>query len=119
MIKDILYEKAEQRLIEKEFDPNKSTRLAEWSGADHAGSFRGDRETLYMSEKGDYFIVYEGGMNASFHALPGVESWFGGSYTRTLSAEEAFAWCEETGSFDAIHDHVPFFMRSLAGQDKG
>jgi hypothetical protein len=113
VIKDILYEKAEQRLLEKELDPKKSTRLAEWTGAEHSGSFRNDTETLYVNEKGDYFIVYEGGMK------PGMESWFGGSYTRALSAHEAFAWCEETGNSDAIRDHLPFFMMSVSGQDRG
>ena len=113
MIKDILYEKVEQRLVEKELDPKKSTRIAEWRAAEHTGSFRSDTETLYVNDKGEYFIVYEGGMNAAFHDLPGVESWFGGSYTRSLQADEALAWCEETGNYDVVREHLPFFMLYL------
>ncbi len=118
MIKDILYEKTEQRLIEKELDPSKSLKLAQWSGADHTGSFRNDSETLYVSGKGEYYIIYEGGLNAGFHSLPGVESWFGGSYIRPVSVEDAYAWCEETLNHDAIRDHFPFFMISLTKQQK-
>ncbi len=62
--------------------------------------------------------MYEGGMKAAFHDLPGVESWFGGSYTRALRAEEALEWCEETGNYDAVRDHLPFFMLSIERKRK-
>jgi hypothetical protein len=114
MIKDILYEKAEQRLIEKELNPDKSTKLAQWNSADHMGSLRNDTETLYINENGEYFIVYEGGLCAGFHDLPDVETWFGGSYIRTITIEDAYAWCEETGNSDIIDEHVPFFMISIS-----
>jgi hypothetical protein len=118
MIKDILYEKTEQRLMEKELDPNKSVKLAQWAEADHTSGFRNDSETLYVSEKGEYYIVYEGGLNAGFHSLPGVESWFGGTYIRTISIEDAYNWCEETLNQDAIREHFPFFMISLTNKEK-
>ncbi|HPE45985.1 MAG TPA: hypothetical protein PK380_08980 [Deltaproteobacteria bacterium] len=117
-MKDLLYEKIEQRLVAKELDPKKSTRLAEWRASEHTGSFRGDSETLYVHVSGEYFLVYEGGMNAAFHDLPGVESWFGGSHTRPLQIEEALAWCEETGNYDAVRDHLPFFMLSMKRPEK-
>lgn len=114
MMKDILYEKAEQRLIEKELGLDKSTRLAEWCSADHSSSLRSDSEVLFINQRGEYFIVYEGGLGAGFHELPGVETWFGGTYIRMLSLEDAYAWCEETANFDAVRDHLPFFMISAA-----
>jgi hypothetical protein len=114
MIKDILYEKAEQRLIEKELNPDKSTRLGQWNSADHMGSIRNDSETLYINENGEYFIIYEGGLSSRFHELPGVEAWFGGSYIRTITIEDAHAWCEETGNSDIIREHLPFFMISMS-----
>lgn len=110
MIKDILYEKAEQRLIEKELNPDKSTKLGQWNSADHNHSMRNDSEALYINENGEYFIIYEGGLSSGFHELPGVETWFGGSYTRTITIEDAYAWCEETGNEDTLSDHLPFFM---------
>lgn len=113
-MKEFLYERAEQRLIEKELNPQRSTRLAQWSGADHTGSLMSDTETLFVSERGEYFIIYEGGMGSGFHSLPGVESWFGGSYIRTVSIEDAYAWCEETGNTDTIRDHFPFFLLSVS-----
>ena len=118
MMKDILFEKIEQRLVEKELDPKKSTWLAEWKASDHTGSFRNDTETLYVNDKGEYFMVCEGGMKASFHDLPGVESWFGGTHTRPLQIGEALAWCEETGNYEAIRDHLPFFMLSAGRKQK-
>jgi hypothetical protein len=114
MIKDILYEKAEQSLIEKELNPDKSTKLAQWNSADHNHSMRNDSEALYINENGEYFIIYEGGLSSGFHELPGVETWFGGSYTRTITIEDAYAWCEETGNDDIIKEHVPFFMISIS-----
>ncbi len=110
MLKDILYEKVEQRLVEKELDPAKSKKLAEWTSAEKPMSLRNDSETLYISEQGAYYIVYEGGLNSGFHNLPGVETWSGGSYIRIISLEEAYSWCEETGNYDAIKDHFPFFL---------
>jgi hypothetical protein len=110
MIKDILYEKAEQRLMEKELNPDKSTRLAQWNSADHNHSLRNDSETLYINENGEYFIIYEGGLSSGFHELPGVEAWFGGSYIRIITIEDAYAWCEETGYSDIIKEHLPLFM---------
>ncbi len=112
-MKDFLYERAEQRLLEKELNPDKSTRLAQWSSADHTGSLRNDTETLFVNERGEYYIIYEGGLGAGFHSLPGVESWYGGSYIRTLTLEDAYAWCEETGNTDTISEHLPFSMLSM------
>ncbi len=114
MIKDILYEKTLQRLLEKELNPDKSVRLASWCSAEYSGSLRNDTETLFVNEQGSYYIIYEGGLLSGFHDLPGVESWFGGTYIRTLSMEEAYAWCEETGNADAIDAHLPFYMISIS-----
>ena len=114
MIKDILYEKAEQRLMEKELNPDKATKLAQWNSADYMGSMRNDSETLFINENGEYFIIYEGGLNSGFHELPGVEAWFGGSYIRSITIEDAYSWCEETGNSDIINEHLPFFMISIS-----
>ncbi len=119
MLKDILYEKVEQRLVEKKLNPDKSRRLAEWTSADHSGSLRNDSETLYLNEQGEYYLVYEGGLTAGFHDLPGVESWFGGRYVRTISVEEAYAWCLETGNSDVVQDHFPFFLISVSDTGNG
>lgn len=122
MLKDILYEKTQQRLLAKELETNKATVLATWCPMEHSGSLMRDTETLCRSPRGDYFIVYEGGLHASFHNLDGVESWFGGTYIRTVTPEEAIAWCEETGNTDTIKSHLPFAMmvleRRLASTDR-
>jgi hypothetical protein len=101
-MKEILYEKIEQRLIEKEHDPQKARKIAQWNSADHTGSLMNDVETLYVTEEGNYFILYDGGLNSRFHELPGVTTWFGGTYTQPVTAEEARTWCQETGNYDAI-----------------
>jgi hypothetical protein len=119
MMKDILYEKVLQSTVEKEYDPGKATRLAEWSSADHSGSLRNDIETLYVTADGGYFILYEGGLYSRFHELPEIATWFGGTYTRPVSVEDALAWCQETGNYDAITDHFPFFLLSVRNADSG
>jgi hypothetical protein len=113
MMKEILYEKIEQSLAEKEYNHQKAQKIAEWNNADHSGSLRNDSETLYASEEGNYFIIYEGGLYSRFHELPGVVTWFGGSYTRSVSLNDAYVWCQETGNYDAIKEHLPFFMMSI------
>jgi hypothetical protein len=110
VMKDILYEKIEQRLLAKELDPEKSILLGDWSASDHQASLRCETEMLFVSAQGRYFIVYEGGMKAPYHDLPGVESWFGGSYTRAVTVEEAIEWCEETGNLDILREHLPFVV---------
>jgi hypothetical protein len=112
-MKEILYEKTVQGLVEKECRPDRSQKIAEWSSADHSGTLMNDAETLYRTDDGSYFILYEGGLYSRFHELPDVSIWFGGSYTRPVTVEEAYEWCLETGNYDAIRDHVPFFMLSL------
>jgi hypothetical protein len=112
-MKEILYEKVEQSLVEKEYNPRKAQKIAEWDSTDHTGSLRNDVETLYVTEDGDYFIIYDGGLYSRFHELPGITTWFGGSYTRTVTKEEAYVWCQETGNYDAINEHLPFSMMSV------
>jgi len=101
-MKEILYEKTLQSLVEREFDPEKSRKIAEWNSADHAGSLMTDSETLFQAEDGTYFIIYEGGLHSRFHELPDVSIWFGGSYTRSVTEHEAYEWCLETANYEAI-----------------
>jgi hypothetical protein len=113
-MKEILYEKVEQSLVEKEYDPHKARKLADWNSSDHSSSLINDTETLYMTDDGDYFIFYEGGLHSRFHELPGVTTWFGGTYIRPVTVEDALAWCQETGNYDAIKKHFPFFILSIS-----
>ncbi|HDP26504.1 MAG TPA: hypothetical protein ENN34_13860 [Deltaproteobacteria bacterium] len=108
-MKELLYEKVEQALVEKAFDPAKSTKIGDWSANELSGGFRTDTETLYVSASGDYFLLYEGGMLSRFHELEGVESWFGGSYIRPMTVSEAVSWCEETGNHEAMDRHFPWY----------
>jgi hypothetical protein len=101
-MKEILYEKTVQVLVGNEYDPEKSQKIAEWNSTDHSGSLMNDAETLYRTEDGSYFILYEGGLHSRFHELPDVSIWFGGSYTRPVTEEEAYEWCLETGNYDAV-----------------
>jgi len=100
-MKEILYEKTVQCLVEKEYNPEKSQKIAEWNRADHTGSLMNDSETLYLAEDGSYFILYEGGLHSRFHELPDVTIWFGGSFTRKATVKEAYEWCLETGNCEA------------------
>ena len=109
-MKEFIYEKVEQSLVEKEHDPQKSRKLAEWNNRDHSGSLINDTEILYITEDGHYFIFYEGGLQSRFHELPGLATWFGGTYIWPVSVEDAFTWCQETDNYDVIQEHFPFFM---------
>ncbi len=88
----------------KGYDPERSEKLADWSPGDYGG-LRHEAETLYRSEDGGYFLLYEGGLFSRFHELAGVEHWYGGTHIRPVIREEAIAWCEETGNYEAIEKH--------------
>jgi hypothetical protein len=100
-----------QDINEKEYNIESSEKLAEWSTADYSGFFRHEAETLYKTEKGNYFILYEGGLLSQYHQLEGLDSWYGGTHIRPVSRAEAVVWCEETGNFEAIQKY--FFLYTL------
>jgi hypothetical protein len=93
---------------DKEYDPQDSEKLAEWS----AGGFRDESEALYRTGEGSFFILAQGGFLSRFQSSRGEGIWFGCSSIRPVTQAEALAWCEETGNYEAIDRHF-FFTRML------
>ena len=101
-----------QIMDEKEYDPEVSQQLAQWSLAEHAGGFRHEVETLYMTEKGNYFIRYEGGIFSRTNKCSSPFGWYGGTNIQPVSPQEALAWCEETGNYETMEKYFPEYNKS-------
>ena len=101
----------ENLIDEKEYDPAGSEKLGEWSPSELSGGFRFETETLYRTGKGNYFILRQGGLFSREHAFQGGETWYGGSSMRPVTEEEAYAWCCETGNYEAVDRH--FFLLKI------
>ena len=89
---------------EREYSPGDSLLLAQWS----PGGFRDESETLYRTPKGNFFILSRYGFLSRLRYAPGEGDWFGGQSIRPVSPREALAWCEETGSYEAMEEIVPY-----------
>ena len=89
------------------FSVERSLKIADW----HSEYLNAESETLYRSEDGEYFLVYEGGLFSSFHQLPECKSWYGGTFIRKIKIEDAIAWCEETGNYEGLERYLGSYRR--------
>lgn len=96
---------------EQEYTPQDSEELAQWSPTELTGGFWQEKEILYKTQKGNYFILFQGGLFSRFRANPNADTWFGGSSIKPVTEQEAFAWCQETGNYDVIDRH--FFLLKI------
>jgi len=99
----------ERTVDDKRYDPKSSERIAQWSPAELRGGFMHDSESLFRTEDGDFFILHEGGLFSTFHTLPQVENWYGGTVVQPVTRREARAWCEETGNYEVIEKYFMVF----------
>jgi hypothetical protein len=103
-VKSAMYMK-ESSFDEKEYSPQSSQKLAEWS----PGGFRDEAETLYRTGKGNFFILAQFGMISRQRRPRGEGSWYGGTEIRPVTAEEALAWCQETGNYEIVDQYFPWY----------
>jgi hypothetical protein len=96
---------------EKEYDPQSSEELARWNPAELSGGFWREIEILYKTQKGNYFILFQGGLFSRFHADLNSNALPGSPLIKPITEQEAFAWCQETGNYDAIDRH--FFLLKI------
>lgn len=98
----------ENSFDEKEYTPQDSEELARWNPAELSGGFWRETEVLYKTQKGNYFILFQGGLFSRCHGEPGALP--GG--IKPVTEQEAFAWCQETGNYDVIDRH--FFLLKIS-----
>lgn len=94
-----------QLIDENEYNPQTSEKLAEWNPAEYSGGFRHEAETLYKTQGGNFFILFEGGLFSRFHELTDSKQWYGGTHIQPVSYMEAVVWCEETGNYETLSKH--------------
>ena len=86
-----------------------NTETAEKIATDESSCGRGDfnwyEETLYKTQKGNYFITGKGGPMSRWAQTVGQNSWSEGSGIETLSKQEALDWLERAGETEAIEKH--------------
>ena len=95
----------DQLIDENEYNPQSSEKLAEWNPAEYSGGFRHEAETLYKTQAGNFFILFEGGLFSKFHEFADAKNWYGGKHIQPVSYQEAVVWCEETGNYETIQKH--------------
>lgn len=98
---------------EKEYSPQDSEELARWNPAELSGGFWREVEVLYRTQKGNYFILFQGGLFSRFQADPGSGFITGSGRIMPLTEQEAFSWCQETGNYEVIDRHF-FLLKVLS-----
>jgi hypothetical protein len=95
-----------KRVIEgKIYNTDTATAIASFDSGHHSGDFDAERETLYVTKKGSYFIAGEGGANSRWAHHSG-RGRCAGSDIVVITKSEALNWCEtHKVSADVISGH--------------
>lgn len=72
--------------------------VAQWDNGIYGNDFNACEEALYQTNKGQYFIAGEGGVNSKYSQSCGNNSTCGGSGIELLSESEAKDWLENHGT---------------------
>lgn len=96
---------------ENEYNPQQSIKVGDWNPAELSGGFCNGTETLYKNGNGNYFILIQGGLFSRNYTSPDSEVWYGGTSIRPVTEQQAFAWCQETGNYEAIDKY--FFLLKI------
>lgn len=89
----------------KVYDTEKAQEVAHYSSPDNPGDFRSYEETLYLTPKGAWFLVGEGGPMTKY-ARPAVGGGTcGGSGMNVLTSEEALQWLEDHQKISEIEEY--------------
>jgi hypothetical protein len=94
----------------KIYDTKKAEVVAEWSNHYYRNDFHYCEETLYRTDKGNWFLYGEGGAMSKYREPSGSNSWGGGEGITPLTTEEAYAWLEE---HDRVKEIEEYFQDKL------
>ena len=89
------------------YNTETATKIGEWGNGLYTSDFRWQCESLYVTKKGRYFLVGEGGPATHYSYSPDGNSRCGGEELHVLTFNDARIWCEDHDQ-DAIESHEPF-----------
>ena len=89
----------------KVYNTDTAKEIGEWSYGRY-NDFDYLSETLYKTQKGAFFLYYEGGANTGYGQDLGSGNRCGGSGIRLISEKEAKDWCMEHIDAD---DYIEIF----------
>ena len=94
-------------LINKKlYDTHTADLIHSWSNGIYGNDFRFCEESLYLTKKGAWFLVGEGGPKSKY-ARSCDSSMTGGRELIVLTPEEAYLWLEDNGGIEAIEKYFP------------
>lgn len=88
----------------KRYDTNTAQEIASWSSDYYGSDFRAERESLYRTIRGNWFLAGEGGPMTKYSESHG-DMTGSGSGIIPLSSKEALQWLEDKGEIDAIETY--------------
>lgn len=88
------------------YDTATATEVANYRYSNRT-DFHGIEETLYRTEKGNFFLHGWGGAATSYARPTGNNGMTGGESITPKSDTEALAWLESKGKAEAIEQYFP------------
>jgi hypothetical protein len=90
----------------KSYDTKAAKMLAEWDNGHEESCFNFDRQVLYKTAKGSYFLYGEGGAMSQWSVEHG-NSLMAGKQIVPLAPEEAKDWLEDYGFVHVLRREFP------------
>ncbi len=88
----------------KSYDTEKAQLLHNYSYG-NPGDFDYWQESLYVTSKGAFLVLGEGGARSKYAKRVGQNSWGGGEDIKPVSKVEALRWLEEHDGAEVILEH--------------
>jgi len=85
----------------KRYNTEAATKIASYWNGRSDQDFRHLSETMYKTQKGEYFLRGEGGALTEYAVSKGNAS-YGSSRIKVMTADEAKAWLEKYQKVDAL-----------------
>jgi hypothetical protein len=90
----------------KRYNTETATQIADWDNGLPTSDFGWCEETLYRTEKGNFFLVGEGGgMSKYAESVEGGKARSSGKDLIPLTPEQARAWLEQHDEIESIEEY--------------
>lgn len=90
----------------KAYNTETATQIANWDNGVYGSDFNACDETLYVTQKGNYFVAGAGGALTRWSRSCGNNGRQGGEGIEVLTKAQALEWCETHGvDADTITKH--------------
>ncbi len=85
-----------KRVIDgKVYNTKTAICIGEWDNGCYANDFHACEESLYKTQKGQFFTAGSGGALSKYSQSSGQNSWEEGEGMKLLTYDQALVWCED------------------------